>query len=445
VRPPRASFEYLNLVKTHRDFRNLWYGQIVSELGDWLNNIAIYALILQISPAGTTLAGVMIAKLLPFVLISPISGVVVDRISRRKVMIVSDLLRVSVVLSFLIVKGPEDLWLVYTLTILETSLAAFFEPARSAIIPSLIPRAQVVAANALSGTTWSIMLAFGSALGGWVVSLVGVQTAFIIDAITFLCSAAFISRIPDREPAGSEGKSRGGSGGFRDLAEGARYLISEPIILVLALLKSGLAVAGGIMTLVPMYAQLLLTTPAAVSMGIGILYGSRGVGAAFGPPVIKALFGDSPKVLQSAIAGGFFCGGVCYLFLAQAQTIPSAALFLGLAMFFGSCIWVFSTALIHLEAEDRFLGRIFSTEFALLTLVMSLSNGMAGAAVDHLGLTPHQVVFRMGLIFFVPGFLWVGFLAFAHNKLRKKRDTRAECPIDPSGFNPVLPMREKQD
>ena len=139
------------------------------------------------------------AKLLPIVLISPIAGVIVDRVSRKKVMIISDLLRCGVVLGFLLVEDQDALWLVYALVIIEISLSGFFEPARSAIIPSLVPKKDLVTANALSGSTWSVMLAFGAALGGVIVHLFGIRTAFILDASTFLLSAWFISRISSQE------------------------------------------------------------------------------------------------------------------------------------------------------------------------------------------------------------------------------------------------------
>ena len=148
-----GSKSYLTLLKTNRPFRKLWYGQVISELGDWLNTIAIYSLILKLSGSGMAVATAMMAKLLPIFFVSPIAGVIIDRTSRKKVMIASDVLRFIIVLGFLLVDEAGDLWLVYTLVVLEISMAGFFEPARSAIIPSIIPRKDLVTANALSGST----------------------------------------------------------------------------------------------------------------------------------------------------------------------------------------------------------------------------------------------------------------------------------------------------
>jgi MFS family permease len=431
------SKSYLTLLKTNRPFRKLWYGQVISELGDWLNTIAIYSLILELSGSGMAVATAMMAKLLPIFFVSPIAGVVIDRISRKKVMIASDFLRFIIVLGFLLVDDAADLWLVYTLVVLEISMAGFFEPARSAIIPSLIARKDLVTANALSGSTWSVMLAFGAAVGGLVVGVFGIQTAFIIDAFTFLLSAWFISRIPnDLEKPAAQGEKQD-QGSYKKFIEGMRYLISEPIILGLSLLKTGLAISGGIMTLIPLYAHQLFTSPSAISLGIGVMYSARGVGAAIGPILVRKLFGDSSRVLQVAIGAGFFLGAVSYAFMVEFNSLAGASICLGLATLFGSIIWVYSSALIHMEAEESFLGRIFSTELGILTLVMGVSNWAAGYAVDHLGLSLATVIFWMAGLFAIPGVLWVGFLLFVHRRLKQGKSVGSVSPVDPSGFNPL--------
>ncbi len=425
---------YFRLLRHNPAFRNLWYGQVVSELGDWLNSIAIYALILKLSDSGMAMAGAMMAKLLPIVLVSPIAGVVVDRVSRKTVMIISDLLRCGVVLGFLLVEDQDALWLVYALVIVEISLSGFFEPARSAIIPSLVPKKDLITANALSGSTWSVMLAFGAALGGVIVHLFGIRTAFILDASTFLLSAWFISKIPSQER--SEKKDSPKQTGYQEFIDSLRYLWAEPIVLVLSLLKAGLAVAGGIMTLIPLMASQVLL-PGSLSLGIGILYSARGLGAALGPVLVKRVFGESASALQCAIAGAFFLKAFSYLFIAHSHTLWTLSLGVGLATLFGSIIWVFSSALIHLSAPDHYLGRVFSFELALLTLVMGFSNWSVGYAIDGWSLNVNQIALWMAGLIAIPGILWVGFLIFLHNKLKQGECIASVYPVDPSGFNPT--------
>jgi MFS family permease len=429
----QRSVGYIHLLKTNRPFRHLWYGQVVSELGDWLNSIAIYTLVLQLSGTGTAMASAMMAKLLPIFFVSPLAGVLIDRMDRKLIMITSDILRFVVVLGFLLVEDAGDLWLLYTLAVVEIALAGFFEPARSAIIPSITPREDLVTANALSGSTWSVMLAVGAALGGVLVSWFGIKTAFIVDAFTFLLSAWFIARIQCPEEALEKEKAESkDTSGFKTLVDGVRYLVPQPMVFVLALMKSGLAVAGGVMTLIPLYANKMFTSASAISMAIGAMYSARGLGAALGPILVKKFFGDSTRVLQISILIGFFLGSISYFLFAQSHSLWSASLSIALATFFGSIIWVFSSALIHLEADSRFLGRVFSTEMALLTLVMGLSNWSTGFAMDNLNLTAHQTGMWMAGLFVIPGVLWGGFLLFVNSRFKQGECVGSVCPVEPS-------------
>jgi len=421
---------YFRLLQQNASFRNLWYGQVVSELGDWLNSIAIYALILKLSDSGMAMAGAMMAKLLPIVLVSPIAGVVVDRVSRKTVMIVSDLLRCVVVLGFLLVEDRDALWLVYALVIVEISLSGFFEPARSAIIPSLVPKKDLVTANALSGSTWSVMLAFGAALGGVVVYFFGIKVAFILDAGTFILSAWFLAKIPSQKKSTKKVSPKQTG----ELLDTMRFLRDEPMVLVLSLLKAGLAVAGGIMTLIPLMVSQMLSV--SLPLGIGILYSARGLGAALGPILVKRIFGETASVLRWAIAAAFFLKAFSYLFIAASHTIWTLSLGVAFATLFGSIIWVFSSALIHLSAPDHYLGRVFSFELALLTLVMGFSNWGVGYAADGWGMDIGQIALWMAGGVAIPGILWSGFLVFLQNRFKQGQCVGSICPVDPSGFNP---------
>jgi len=417
-RSNESSIGYFPLLKQNPSFRNLWYGQVISELGNWVNSIALYVLILQLTGSGMAMAAAMMAKLLPMVIISPFAGVVVDRMDRRTVLIASDILRCFTVLCFLIVESREDLWLVYALTLLEVALTGFFEPARSAILPSIVKKNHLVTANAISGATWSIMLTLGAALGGFVVSLFGVKVAFILDALTYLLSAWFIIKISYPNTKSEEPIKKNNSSGIKGLLEGGRYLISHPIVLALALLKSGMAIKGGIMTLIPLFANRLLADPAAVSVAVGIMFSSRGIGSAIGPILIRKWLGESPKILQGSILAAFFLGSLALLAFSFSKNLWLTSLCIGLSGMFGSIVWVFSTALIHLEADRQFLGRIFGIEMALLTLIMGISNGVVGVAIDGLQMTIQSVILWMSGLYMIPGILWIIFLA-SGTKLKK--------------------------
>ena len=153
------------------------FGQIVSQLGDWFNSVAIYALLLELTGNATSVALMIIVQFLPMAVIGPVAGVMVDRVNRRRLMIATDVLRGLAVLVLLTVRRPDQVWLVYVVMGTVVSMTAFFEPARTAVIPNVTTRSQLLTANALSSATWSAMLAIGAGVGGIVTALVLVLVA----------------------------------------------------------------------------------------------------------------------------------------------------------------------------------------------------------------------------------------------------------------------------
>lgn len=117
---------YLRLLRQNRNFRRLWAAQIVSEIGDWFYSLAIYNLLLQFTGQARSVALALVLQVIPQTLVGPIAGVVNDRVSRKLVMIVSDLARMVIVLAMLLVRSRSTIWLVYPLLFLESVMWAFF-------------------------------------------------------------------------------------------------------------------------------------------------------------------------------------------------------------------------------------------------------------------------------------------------------------------------------
>ncbi len=182
------------------NFRRLWLAQIVSEIGDWFYTLAIYSLLLQLTGHASSVALALVLQVLPQTFVGPTAGVVNDRIRRKHVMIAADLVRAVIVLSMLLVRSRSTVWLVYPLLLLETIMAAFFEPARSSVIPNITPRDDVIVANTLSSTTWSMNLVLGATLGGLVAALLGRDAVFVLNALSFLVSGLLITGMHFAEP-----------------------------------------------------------------------------------------------------------------------------------------------------------------------------------------------------------------------------------------------------
>ncbi|MCA1624653.1 MAG: MFS transporter [Acidobacteria bacterium] len=189
---------YAQLIKGNRNFRNLLWGQFISELGNWFNFIAGLGLVRLVSDASPTAAGILfVCRVLPFALFSPIAGTFVDRFSRRQVMIFSDLARVGVALMFLLVTSAENLWIAYLAMALLSTFGAFFDGAKNAATPNLTGKEGLLAGTALMFSTRFLLMAIGSALGGWAAAVFGYEVAFLINAASFAFSAFSIWLIPE--------------------------------------------------------------------------------------------------------------------------------------------------------------------------------------------------------------------------------------------------------
>ena len=291
---------YLTLLQRRPNFRSLWLAQVISLTGDWFNTIASVILINRLTASGLAVGGLFIARALPPFLLSPIAGVVADRFDRRIVLIVSDLLRAGIVMCFLLVDRPERLWLLYLLTVLQFSVSAFFEPARAAIMPTLVQGDELLEANTLSSITWSAMLTLGGAIGGLTASLFGVPVSLVVDALTFLVSAALLLIIPGRFRAASPHVLETDWQKFMD---GLRYLRQNLHVGVVTLVKA-LGQVGSFDIIAALYAAHVFRVGQDGATTLGLMFTSFGVGAVIGP-LIANRFGDSSAVwLRRAILGG---------------------------------------------------------------------------------------------------------------------------------------------
>jgi len=399
---------YLELLRGNRSFRQVWLGQVVSQMGDWFDTIALYTIILNLTGSGRAVGLLLVARFVPSFLVGSLSGVVADRFNRRSIMIISDLLRAVVVLGFLFVRRADQLWIIYFLTVLQLALSTFFEPAKTAIIPSIVSDRELDAANAISSVTWSAMLTIGAAIGGVVTGWFGTDVAFILDSMTYLLSAALIAsvRIPKRPRREKSKLTFGRALGITQTIEGARYVKDRPRVLALLLVKPAWGLGGGILTLLAVFGEKIFPVGKSAATGIGVLFAARGIGTAVGPIVARRISGEGKKRMQVSIGIAFLIGGAFYMAFGWATSFVLALLVLGLAHTGGSILWVFSTVLLQRGVQDNFRGRVFAAELALLTLTMAISNYVTGELLDRFGLSARTVAIVIGALFVLPGAAW---------------------------------------
>src|ERR1700719_4085536 len=223
---------YVRLIGANGNFRRLWLAQIVSEIGDWFYTLSIYTLLLQLTGHASSVALALVLQVLPQTLVGPAAGVINDRLRRKHVMIAADVVRFGVVLAMLFVRSRSMVWLVYPLLLAETCMAAFFEPARSAVIPHIAAEDEVLVANTLSSATWSVNLMIGAAVGGMVAAFFGRDTVFILNAFSFLTSAFLISGMHFAEPHAESAAPLRAEDlvDYSPVLEGIRYIRNHPTL-----------------------------------------------------------------------------------------------------------------------------------------------------------------------------------------------------------------------
>jgi MFS family permease len=405
---------YFRLLRANANFRRLWMAQIVSEVGDWFYVLAIYSLLLELTGKASSVALALVLQVLPQTLVGPASGVINDRVRRKRVMIVADLARMVIVSAMLLVRSRQMVWLIYPLLLLETIMAAFFEPARTSIIPNICAREDVILANTLSSTTWSLNLAMGAAIGGAVAALLGRDAVFVLNGLSFLVSAIFLSRMRLDEPhAERMGPLRARElFDFTPLMDGWRYVRSDQRLMVTLFVKAGMLIIGPSWILFTVMGQRYfpvrlhgLDPQRGAILGMSILMGSRGIGALIGPLVSAPWAGRRESRLRMGILLGFLAEAFGYALLGIAPGLTLACISVVIAHIGGSVIWVFSTTLLQLNTDDRFRGRVFATELGLFMLTIAVGAYAAGHLMDR-GISPRWVAGGTGLLMLIPGMAW---------------------------------------
>ena len=405
---------YWRLVRDNPNFRRLWLAQLVSEIGDWFYALAIYNLLLELTGRATLVGLALVVQLLPQTLVAPTAGVVNDRVRRKGVMIAADLARVAIVLGMLAVRTRSMVGLVFPLLFLETIMAAFFEPARNAVLPNITTESELLQANALSSATWSFSLAIGATLGGVVAALAGRDAVFILNAASFLISALLIVRMKFSEPhvAGAPPFHVRELVDFSPILEGVRYIRGDARVLSTVFVKFGLGFMGANNVILPIMGERIfpvkwggLAPERAAMMGMSLLVGARGVGALLGPILSGRWAGDRDNRQRLGILIGFLVAACGYMGVGLAPSIWIAMACVVVANCGTSTNWVFSTTLLQKATEDRFRGRVFSADMGLLTLTISISSYVAGQCND-LGIPVRVLAFGNGAVALLPAAAW---------------------------------------
>lgn len=406
---------YYRVLRDNPNFRLLWGAQAISLLGDWFNTIVLSALVARYSDgSGLAIGALLLARFLPPLLVSPLAGVLLDRFDRKRLLILSDLARALVVLGFLVVDEPGKLWIIYVLTIVQFTLSAVFEPGRSALLPSVVRRQDLIIANILGSVTWSVMLAIGGALGGTVAALFGTAVALLIDSATFLLSGLLIWRVrvdPTDEAASATSAevARVSRRWFdlQDFIDGLRFARQNPAVAATLFVKMGGSV-GSLDTIIIVYATVLFVLGQDGSGSLGILWGAFGLGAAIGPFLVNRFNDGTVRCMRRLIIWGYAFIVMGWVLLGGAGSLWVAALALLVRAIGSDVYWMYSSVILQKTVPDRYLGRIFALDMALFQLSTVISVIVTGILLEILGSEAvRQIVYWTGAAALAPLILWI--------------------------------------
>lgn len=371
---------YLRLLRTNRDFRLLYGATLISLGGDWFLTVALLDLVLQLTGSATLASLMLLCQTLPIFIFTPIAGHIVDRVDRRKLMIVVDLARVGACLLPLLATTPATLPLAYLGVIIISIGSAYFEPASLAALPNIVSKEDLGPANVLMGSTWGTMLAVGAALGGAVTGQFGRQASFIVDALSFLISAGMLWSMRARFSEDRETHAEPPPF-LQSIRETFTYARANPRVLALLTCKGGYGTGAGVIAMLSIFGKQVFNAGA---VGIGLLFAARGLGALLGPFFIRAVIRRDDAQYRSIVAC-VLTFGIGYSALALSKSLLIGLIAIFVAHLGGGAAWQVSTYGLQREVPDWIRGRVFSADYGFVTLTMSLSAIASGIASDAYG------------------------------------------------------------
>ena len=391
------------VVRDNRGFRRLYAANAVSQVGDWFNVVALFSLLVELTGAGQAVALALLTRFIPTFLAGPAAGVLADRVSRRTILVASDLLRAALVLCLLLVRSPGQVWIAYAVVTAHSVVSAFFDTAQTATYPTLVPPEDLPFAATLENSLWSVTLAAGSALGGVVLALTSRDVAFVLDAASFLGSALLLARLPISKAQRREGPAN--LLGLKDLRDGILYVVRHRRVRALLTVKASFGLTlGGALVLLAFFGEKVFQH--GNGKGIAILWTARGIGSFLGPFAAFRFVGHDDRGLRRSIAGAFALLVLCYCGFALSPAIGWAACALLLANAGGSILWTSGSTLLQRLVPDAVRGRVAAAEMGGFMLALTASTLTVGVLLDR-GVPPRALMAACGLVALLPLAFWI--------------------------------------
>ena len=373
---------------TIRDYRLLWAAQIVSTYGDRLTQMALAALVYGLTGSEIGLGLVLTVGEAPRALIGLLAGAVADRVSRKTLLVSTDIVRAVIVLVLALWAGVP-LSVVYVLTLLHATATVFFTPTRYAVLPDVVPRGDLLSANTLDESTQSAFDPIAFLTGGALIALVGVQTAFAVDSLTFLLSAGLIALTTTRAAAMWRAEREERRPIHMDAVEGIRVLFSDRVLGW----NMGLMLFAGLVASAdtPLIYMMAFSYWERGAFGLGILEAGLAVGFVLGAVACGPVVSHLGK--GYAIILGLLGTGACMMLVAVLPFWP-AVIANSVSGAFNVLFFVPGITLTQERAPSFARGRVLGARGALMAVSIFASYALATALVTRV--EPQVLIGLMG-------------------------------------------------
>ncbi len=373
------------------NFGLLWFGGLISMLGDWALLTALPFYIYERTGSALAAGAMLIAYVAPGLLFGSIAGVFVDRWDRKRTMLIANLLRAPLMLLLLAVRSPDWFWLVYVIAFAESTIGQFFTPAENALLPRLVGEEHLVAANSLNALNDNLARLIGPPVGGALMALFGLSSVIILDATSYLLGGLLIALIA-APPAASTSRpahapvraTAAWAALWSELRDGLRLVRRERPISALFTVTGVAVLADGILSaLLVVYVRDVVGGGAAA---LGWVLTARGLGGLAG----GFLIGYRGHKLRTAQLLPL-CLTLFGALLLVAINVPLLPLVLAMVTLVGIAAagWQISIqVMLQASVADQYRGRIFGAYGTLNALLGLIGMGLAGTLADRIGALP---------------------------------------------------------
>lgn len=389
--------EYFKLLEEEAVFRRLSIIQLIAYFGAWFSNVAIYTLLLDMDVSAEIIAFVAMLHFLSGVLQAPISGSIIDSMRPKKLMLILITVEIFATLFLVFVNEVSDLWLLYILIFIKMAAASFYFTTEMSLLPKLLDGVRLQKANELHSIIWSFSYTLGMALSGFVVFLLGVKIAFILDACMFVVGFLLLYNLDIKVEFVKNGEKL-----HEMMKDTFSYLKKSPHALHLMLVHAfvGLTAFDALVALMvdKYYASVIAT-----SLALGLLHASRALGLVIGPVLLGKWINNRRLVklfIFQALAVWLWA-----LLMKDFYMSIFASVIVGL---FTTTLWSYTYTLLQKNIEQKYYGRIVAYNDMLFLSSAAFTSFMIGFLAQD-GFSLEFITALIGLGFIVGGiyFAWI--------------------------------------